>query len=210
MNPKNEVPCVQWWYLKRSYERETRFELATLSLEGWCSTNWATPAFFGRQMYYFYLNIKSYLSFIPKMICGESRIRTYEGEAIRFTVWPRWPLEYLPNFKISKSRWRDSNPRPADYKSAALASWATSALLKIQQKKDLLSKKGLQMYKRISFIHRNRDVFSLFNQKFSFVFFYLSSQGVNCFVSSLLECFALLFCKKLFTRNVELNFYDFI
>ena len=27
-------------------ERETRFELATLSLEGWCSTNWATPAFF--------------------------------------------------------------------------------------------------------------------------------------------------------------------
>ena len=25
------------------------------------------------------------------------------------------------------SRWRDSNPRPADYKSAALANWATSA-----------------------------------------------------------------------------------
>ena len=28
----------------------------------------------------------------------------------------------------SWSRWRDSNPRPADYKSAALASWATPAL----------------------------------------------------------------------------------
>ena len=26
------------------------------------------------------------------------------------------------------SRWRDSNPRPADYKSAALASWATPAV----------------------------------------------------------------------------------
>ena len=26
-------------------ERETRFELATLSLEGWRSTNWATPAY---------------------------------------------------------------------------------------------------------------------------------------------------------------------
>ena len=38
----------------------------------------------------------------------------------RFTVCPRWPLEYLP--KNKKSRWRDSNPRPADYKSAALAS----------------------------------------------------------------------------------------
>ena len=39
----------------------------------------------------------------------------------RFTVCPRWPLEYLPKFE-KKSRWRDSNPRPADYKSAALAS----------------------------------------------------------------------------------------
>ena len=40
----------------------------------------------------------------------------------------------FPIFKPSKegsrfaSRWRDSNPRPADYKSAALANWATSAL----------------------------------------------------------------------------------
>ncbi len=59
----------------------------------------------------------------------------------RFTVCPRWPLEYPPieklcdlrNYKknttsqkffqfLNKSRWRDSNPRPADYKSAALAS----------------------------------------------------------------------------------------
>ena len=31
--------------LSRIKERETRLELATLSLEGWCSTNWATPAF---------------------------------------------------------------------------------------------------------------------------------------------------------------------
>jgi hypothetical protein len=71
-----------------------------------------------------------------KIICGESRIRTCEGETNRFTVCPRWPLEYLPNFqyfkfqklnftlklRLLKSRWRDSNPRPADYKSAALAS----------------------------------------------------------------------------------------
>ena len=28
-------------------ERETRVELATFSLEGWRSTNWATPAIFG-------------------------------------------------------------------------------------------------------------------------------------------------------------------
>ena len=63
-----------------------------------------------------------------RITCGESRIRTYEGVANSFTDCSRWPLEYLPNIKISKSRWRDSNPRPADYKSAALASWATSAV----------------------------------------------------------------------------------
>ena len=90
---------------RQKFERETGFEPATFSLEGWRSTNWATPA----------------------LLCGESRIRTYEGVANSFTDCSRWPLEYLPNFKISKSRWRDSNPRPADYKSAALASWATSA-----------------------------------------------------------------------------------
>ena len=94
-----------WATSANKKERETRLEPATFSLEGWRSTNWATPA----------------------LICGESRIRTYEGVANSFTDCSRWPLEYLPKFKISKSRWRDSNPRPADYKSAALASWATSA-----------------------------------------------------------------------------------
>ena len=97
------------------FERETRLELATFSLEGWSSTNWATPAF--------------------KTFCGESRIRTCEGVTSRFTVCPRWPLEYLPNFM---SRWRDSNPRPADYKSAALANWATSALVNFNNWKNFL------------------------------------------------------------------------
>ena len=56
--------------------------------------------------------------------CGESRIRTCEGinqQIYSLSSLAAWvsPL---------KSRWRDSNPRPADYKSAALASWATSAI----------------------------------------------------------------------------------
>ena len=34
------------------------------------------------------------------------------------------------------SQWRDSNPRPADYKSAALANWATLAI-KIKPIKEL-------------------------------------------------------------------------
>ena len=29
---------------------------------------------------------------------GEDRIRTCEGRATRFTVWPRWPLGYLTKF----------------------------------------------------------------------------------------------------------------
>ena len=33
----------------------------------------------------------------------------------------------LFNFSKFASRWRDSNPRPRDYKSRALANWATSA-----------------------------------------------------------------------------------
>ena len=84
-------------------ERETRFELATLSLEGWCSTNWATPAF--------------------NLICGERRIRTFEAFATDLQSAPFGRSGTSP----IRSRWRDSNPRHADYKSAALANWATPA-----------------------------------------------------------------------------------
>ena len=51
-------------------------------------------------------------------------------ESPRFVVW----------FDIYLSRWADSNRRPADYKSAALASWATSALYKEHKKADLSKK----------------------------------------------------------------------
>ena len=83
------------------------------------------------------------LSYSRLKLSGESRIRTCEVKNSRFTVCPRWPLEYLPNIlKNLKSRWRDSNPRPADYKSAALASWATSAFSIFN---------GSQMYRFIFF-----------------------------------------------------------
>ena len=38
---KRSTPELHWLLL----ERKTRFEPATLSLEGWCSTNWATSAY---------------------------------------------------------------------------------------------------------------------------------------------------------------------
>ena len=52
---------------------------------------------------------------------GGRWIRTTEGIASRFTVCPLWPLGNSPIFSCAVwSWWTDSNPRPADYKSAAL------------------------------------------------------------------------------------------
>ena len=49
---------------------------------------------------------------------GSGWIRTTEGIASRFTVCPLWPLGNSPI--LNWSWWTDLNPRPADYKSAAL------------------------------------------------------------------------------------------
>ena len=49
---------------------------------------------------------------------GGGWIRTTEAKRNRFTVCPLWPLGNSSIF--SWSWWTDSNPRPADYKSAAL------------------------------------------------------------------------------------------
>lgn len=84
---------------------------------------------------------------LPNYSVGKDGFEPPNSEEDRFTVCCRWPLGYLPLIndcslktvpyivaikakpfrfivgKISKARsqWRDSNPRPADYKSAALA-----------------------------------------------------------------------------------------
>ena len=50
---------------------------------------------------------------------GQGWIRTTEVTDGRFTVCSLWPLGNLPILK-NWSWWTDSNPRPADYKSAAL------------------------------------------------------------------------------------------
>ena len=54
---------------------------------------------------------------------GRGWIRTTEAESSRFTVCPLWPLGNSPRYSFCLSEWSrqtDSNPRPADYKSAAL------------------------------------------------------------------------------------------
>jgi hypothetical protein len=52
---------------------------------------------------------------------GWSRIRTCEGNATRFTVWPLWPLGYPPEFSIAPCRswctphlgWSPGGTRPS-------------------------------------------------------------------------------------------------
>lgn len=60
-------------------------------------------------------------SFNLLLIGGRGWIRTTEVTDDRFTVCSLWPLGNSPIFTFKKwSWWTDSNPRPADYKSAAL------------------------------------------------------------------------------------------
>ena len=61
------------------------------------------------------------------MFGGRRWIRTTEVSDNRFTVCPLWPLgnspiykAYCLNSRLVWSWWTDLNPRPADYKSAAL------------------------------------------------------------------------------------------
>ena len=109
-------------------ERKTRFEPATLSLEGWCSTDWATSAIFWNRKTPF--QNKSPIGKIVGLSVGEDGFEPPKVKTSRFTVCPIWPLWYSPKIHLELlSRWRESNPRPRDYKSRALANWATSALL---------------------------------------------------------------------------------
>ena len=107
-------------YIRIKLERKTRFELATLALARRCSTPEPLPLIIGRGRW----------------------IRTTESSANGFTVRPLWPLgnpsttsfklsisqrQYSPGYHIidlySFLKWswrRESNPQPADYKSAAL------------------------------------------------------------------------------------------
>ena len=51
-------------------------------------------------------------------LVGEDGFEPSKRRRNRFTVCPHWPLGNSPIFNWSW--WTDSNPRPADYKSAAL------------------------------------------------------------------------------------------
>src|SRR5581483_3050322 len=100
-------------------ERETGFEPATPSLEGWRST----AELFPRPVSF---------AHVPNVVVGRRGFEPLKAYASRFTVCPLWPLGYLPENRgmrsktlaglVEKSwRWREeSNPRPTAYKAVAL------------------------------------------------------------------------------------------
>ena len=75
-------------------------------------------------IYHYSVMNKKRLQFCIKITVffgGERWIRTTEGKPDRFTVCCHWPLGNLPKLKLKKWSCRlESNPQPADYKSAAL------------------------------------------------------------------------------------------
>lgn len=94
--------------LRSVLERKTGLEPATYSLEGYRSTKWATSACWS-------------LAFV-----GEGGLEPPNSSEDRFTVCCncRYATPPISNelfwFCWCSSRWRDSNPRQADYKSATL------------------------------------------------------------------------------------------
>ena len=111
-------------YPYEDYESGTEFQILICNLTGLQASLRRKPA-----------NHTSHRLEIHNL-CGRRWIRTTEVEDSRFTVCPIWPLWYSPEKLFRRyssplafhslpanpeSRWRDSNPRPADYKSAALA-----------------------------------------------------------------------------------------
>ena len=78
--------------LTQGFERETRLELATPTLEGLCSTNWAIPACLLLRV------------FSSKELVGKEGFEPPKSYDSRFTVCPSWPLWYFPWSSISKVR----------------------------------------------------------------------------------------------------------
>ena len=127
-------------------ERETRFELATFSLEGWRSTNWAIPAspnyiiilillcqlfFYWRRRpdsnwwWRFCRPLPYRLATSPSIITNGAQRRNRTTDTGIFSPL-LYRLSYLGIFYIEEWReWRGSNSRPPAWQAGALTNWAT-------------------------------------------------------------------------------------
>ena len=93
---KCSTPELHW-----HFERKTRLKLATLSLEGWCSINWATSAFWwGKMDSNHRRHTPADLQSAPFghsgirpashfwLFCASCRIRTNDPEITNHVLWP--------------------------------------------------------------------------------------------------------------------------
>src|SRR5688572_22582281 len=125
-------------------ERETGFEPATPSLEGWRSTAELFPRTLSIAMRTVVASGATRTSArspatqpvhtAPDTVVGRGGFEPPKAYASRFTVCPLWPLGYLPEpagmamrdlsskeTSLKSWRWReDLNPRPTAYKAVAL------------------------------------------------------------------------------------------
>ena len=110
----------------------------------------------------------------PRPVCSGKRwIRTTEGVRQQIYSLPHLATlvssQYFNGGPLSlMSRWRDSNPRPRDYKSRALANWATSASLPFTGCKGryffLISKLFLTFFQKFYSETQNTALLRLFKE----------------------------------------------
>ena len=65
--------------------------------------SWTADLFLTKETLYHWAT-QAFISHCIKLLMpsgGERRIRTFEGLAVRFTAWSRWPLGYLPMLELA-------------------------------------------------------------------------------------------------------------
>ncbi len=132
--------CNKWSGKRDSNPRPSAWKADALA-------NWATPAF--RWWWRKDSNLR------------RQSQRIYSPSPLAARELHHWIYQFV--FILVKrlfkwSRWRDSNPRPADYKSAALANWATSAFITCVC--------GVELYKKTFYVSRVFYIFFNKNKNF--------------------------------------------
>lgn len=115
---KCSTPELHWQLCANVLERKTRLKLATLSLEGWCSINWATSA------EDLWARMDSNHRRLSQQIYSLPHLATLVFARINRVAPEGATVEFLFLSLLS-----DSNQRPRDYKSRALANWAKEAII---------------------------------------------------------------------------------
>ena len=167
-------------YNSKKRERKTGLKPATLSLEGSCSINWATSAFLPKLSLWLWAKMDSNHrrrkpADLQSAPFGHSGICPFQNQEIKELFSNNMIKTDVLSlfFGFFLSLLSDSNQRPRDYKSRALANWAKEAnLLKMQPSRSNASETAANL------------VIYFFPAKY-LGFFYL----LRCFSLYLTSCF---------------------